>query len=153
MTDDSPVSTLNDLLSADMSNVDTSYPVLAKGLKELVIAEVKEVDNKAQTGKVLEVHLKTTLPDVNIQAKPGTDNVVQAGFPILHRIGLTPTDKYTIAMIKRAIAIFKEAVFGDKNTPAQPADFAGRNVMAQVTIENSQEFGNQNRISRFVPRK
>jgi len=146
---DNPIATLNDLLNADMSNVDTAYPVISAGLKELIIAESKQVSNKDQTGQVWELHLKTTLPDKN--AKTGAD--VSPGFTIIHRVGLSTTEKYTIDMIRRAVAIVKEAVFGDKNVKVQFADFTGRTVLAQLSVKDDPQFGTQNRITRFVPRK
>lgn len=136
-----PLDTLNDLLNTDLSNVDTSFPVLKRGQKELLISDIKVTDSK-KGGKNLVMTLKTTFPDTTVRGRE-----IGAGFSLRHLISLTPSEKYDP---RQNIAALKEAAFGDKNLTVNPQDFIGRTVVAIVTVDNSPEYGEQNSITRFV---
>lgn len=137
--------TNNPILDEDLSSVDTSMPILAADVYDLKIHEAKVAPNNEGTGQVLKLALKTTK---DAQSKSGEN--INAGFPIFHNIGLSPTEKYTKDMIKKNVASFLEAV-GAGMTLNPVERLIGRNVRAKVTIQPERDqYPESNRIGRFV---
>jgi hypothetical protein len=133
---------IDSLLNADLSGVDTSFPVIAPGVITGTIADCKSIVSK--NGKpMLEMKLTAGHPVMTTasEEKP-------AGFPFRHNISLTPTEKYNP---KQGLAQLKEAVFGSKEGSfGDPASYVGQPVSFRVKIENSDEYGMQNRVAAFV---
>lgn len=145
--DTSPVSAL-EMLQADLSNTDTSFPVLEAGVVDCVISDMKIEPQKApKTGHNLLITLKTAQPTrthgANPQSKP-------PGFPLRDIVGLAATEKYDP---KQRLAAIKEAVLGDKaGAFGSPELYIGKPVTVRIKVESSPEYGDQNRVQAYVRR-
>lgn len=136
---------IDSLLNADLSNVDTDFPILANATLTGVIAECALGETKAKK-QVINIKIVTSMPAALV--KGGT---VQPGFTLRHMLMLEPTEKMLPDMIKKNLAVFKEAAFGDKSGSfGDPASYVGRSITFKVKIESSPEFGDQNRIAGFI---
>jgi hypothetical protein len=136
------VPSIDSLLNADLTGVDTSFPVLQKGIVSTVIAECV-AENSKNEKPILRLKLTTAHP---CQTLAGDSR--PAGFPLRHMISLTPTEKYDP---RQGLAQLKEAVFGDKSGGfGDPSIYVGKPVTVRLDVENSEEYGTQNRIKAFV---
>lgn len=139
------VTGIDSLLNADLSNVDTDFPILAAGTLSGVIAECAMGETKSKN-PVVNIKITTSMP-AQLQ-KGGT---AQVGFPIRHMLNLTPTEKMTPEMIKKNLAQFKEAAFGTKEGSfGDPASYVGRPITFKIKITEDQEYGTQNKIAGFI---
>jgi hypothetical protein len=144
------VDSLQQLLGADLSGVSTAMPVLEPNTYDFTVAKMEIVDNKAKTGKVLVVNLTLATAAVAFE----THKTINPGFPLIHRVGLAETDKYTTEDIQRNLASLKEAILGDKSGSFLPLEqYYGKTVTARTKVDASVEFGNQTVIARFIKKK
>lgn len=136
---------IDSLLNANLADVDTDFPILANGTYSGIIAECAMGKTKANKD-VINVVIKTSMPAP--MKKGGT---AQPGFPLRHMLMLEPTEKMTVDMIKKNLALFKLAAFGTKDGSfGNPAEYVGRPITVKVVIKSDEEFGEQNRINGFV---
>lgn len=137
------VPSVDSMLNADLSSVDTSFPVLAAGVVSCVIAECSRGETKEKKVPVLNFKFTTSTPHAK-----STGDMQPAGFPLRDMVSLNPTEKYDprqrLAQIKEAVFGTKEGSFGD------PAEYVGKPVTLRIKIESSEEFGNQNRVAAYV---
>ncbi len=133
---------INDLQNADLSDTRTGFAVLSQGLKTLRVEGIKtEVSKKG--APLLKIEAVTTQPDQDIDGK-----AVEPGHKIFTQISLKPTEKYDP---KKALAEFMESVLGTKNGTFAPIDqYLGLEFVAQVKVTQSDEYGTQNQIARYV---
>lgn len=137
---------LNQLQAADLSSVPTGRPILKPCVTPLEIRKIEPVENKAGTGHNLNIELITT-EELDTEA----GEPVNPGFPLYDTISLVQTEKYDPW---RRLAELKEAATGDKSGAfGDPADYVGMIVMANVQIERSEEYGDKNRVKRYVKQK
>lgn len=144
------VQTIDSLLNADLSGVDTSFPVLAAGVVSCVIAAMSVGESKEKKTPMLVIKLTTAAA---AQSTKGVS--INAGFPIRDQVVLQAsyeedgtTKKYD--PLKR-LATIKEAVFGEKSGPfGDPALYVGKPVTIRIKIESSVEFGDQNKVAGYV---
>jgi hypothetical protein len=132
---------LNDL---DLTNTDTGLPLLEPGLYKCRVKNVQAVENKKKNGQNLKIEL--TL-EQTVKSTKGQE--ISAGFPLFDTVSLVKTEKYDPA---RRLAEFQEATMGAKGKLAPLDRYIGNEVHVKVSIEGSQddEFGEQNRIKRYV---
>lgn len=95
-----------DILNEDLSQTDTSMPLLAEELMDLALSEIKDEPSKDGSKTNVKMTWKTT----KRQKLVGKDEYIEAGFPIFDTICLTPSDKYTIDNIKRRCAAVVQAL-------------------------------------------
>jgi hypothetical protein len=134
---------LSSLDSLDLTNVSTGFSIIPAGLYEVSVAEMKIEPNKKGTGHNCNAKLALTQPTTAIDGK-----TVNPGFPIFHTISLVETDKYKPAS---SLAAFKECFTGTKAGTFMPvSQFIGNTGSVRVTVETSDQYGQQNRIARFV---
>lgn len=130
-------------LDGDFSSIPTGMPLLKPGLYELEVVECAFKVNKAGDGQNLNFKYSLTQPAVDINDKP-----VNPGFPVFDLISLKPTEKYDP---RPKIAEFLEAAYGTKGRPFNPPEsHIGEKVMARLSVEKSDQYGDKNRISRYV---
>lgn len=130
-------------LNADLTSVDTSFPVLEAGVISCVIAEMKEGETKENKKPVLNIKLTTAQP-----WKTTRGDEKPAGFPLNDMVSLSKTDKYDP---RQRLAQIKEAVFGDKaGAFGQPAEYIGKPVTVRIKVENDEEYGPRNRVASYV---
>jgi len=133
----------NSLDSMDLSSVTTGVPMLPEGLYTVQVAELGTKANSKQTGSNLNIKLTLTEPANDING-----NAVNPGFPIYDLISLVQTDRYDP---RARLAEFKEAVTGTKEGVFTPLEqYLGLTVTIRLGIERSTEFGDKNRIKRYV---
>jgi hypothetical protein len=114
-----------DILTEDLSGIDTNIPVLREGLYDLAIVKVTRDPSKDGTKENLNIQLKTTET-----ASSTAGQIVQAGWSIFDCISISPTERYTIDQIKRNVAAFVQA---SGCRTVEPVDqFTGKIVRAKV---------------------
>jgi len=136
-----------DIMSAldtlDLSTVETGMPLLPEMLVALQVTEINLTPNKAGTGHNLNIKFATTEPMTSTEGK-----AINPGFPVFDLISLAPTEKYDP---KPKLAEFKEAATGSKTGPFNPIEqYIGAVVTVRLGIERSDEYGNKNRIKRYI---
>lgn len=154
---DSNLSAAINLLDTDLTGVDISRPMIAKGTVEFVISEIRVEQNKAKTGDNCNIVLKTVNKEKAAVAKQGAGgDIVNPGFTLIHTISLTTTEKYDAEAIKRNLKGFRHAVTGLETGAFGPVDqYLGKHVFASVGIDEDEsgKFPPKNEIRRFVPAK
>lgn len=134
---------LNDLDSMDLSNVETGLPLLPDGLYTLQVAEIETKANKKGTGSNLNIKFVTTEPVTDLNGNP-----VNPGFPLFDLISLVKSEKYDPIP---KLAAFKEAVTGTKSGSFNPLEqYLGLSVCVKLKIERDAEYGDKNRIQRYI---
>lgn len=135
--------TLIDLDNMDLSTVQTGMPLIPEGLVELEVVKLELKPNKNGTGQNLNITYHTTQPITSFEGK-----LLNPGFPVFDLISLTPTDKYDP---RQRLAEFKEAVTGSKVGAFNPLEqYLNCRVAVRVKIERNDEYGNKNRIARYI---
>jgi hypothetical protein len=101
------------------------------------------VPTRKGDGNVINVTLGLTQPATDVNG-----NHVNAGFPIYDSISLSSTPKYDP---RPRLAEFKESFTGTKTGTFTPIDqYVGLTAMVRVKIEVSAEYGDKNRVQRYV---
>lgn len=146
---------LNELESLDMTTVQTALPVLKAGTYEVVVAELKFDENKAQTGKLLNIKLTLTTPAKAETGLDGIERDVSPGFPIFDRISAVRTFKEDGTTVKYdpipRFAAFKEGVTGSKTGAFMPIEqYIGKKVGVRLAVEDDEQFGRKNVVKRYI---
>ena len=132
-----------DLDNLDLSTVETGFPLLPDGIVEVSVSEVSIKPNKAGTGQNLTIKLVTTQPMTDLNGK-----AINPGFPVFDLISLTPTAKYDP---RPKLAEFKESATGSKTGSFNPPEqYLGAVLTVRLKVERSSEFGDKNRIVRYI---
>ncbi len=136
-----PMSMLDSL---DLSTVQTGMPLIPEQLVELEVIKLEVKDSKNDSAKKnLHISLATTQPMTSVEGK-----ALNPGFPVFDLVSLTMTDKYDF---RTRLAEFREATVGKVPGPFNPVEqYIGCKVMVRMKIERSEEFGNRNRVGRYI---
>lgn len=139
-----------DILTQDLSGVDTSLPLIVDGIYELEVKEVKQEPTKDGAKQNLNITL-VTVGDASTTRR----DVVHAGFPLYRTISLTPTEKYTADMVRRGLAEFAQALGVATVRPLEA--LVGKRLYAKVVIDpertdkaTGKRYDSRNSISRFL---
>ena len=95
---------IDPILQNDLGSTSPDEPLLAKDTYNLEVVKCVQARNKADTGNMIKIELKTTEP---LQAQDGSP--VPAGRRVFTQIALTPTPDYSVATIQRALKRFRLA--------------------------------------------
>lgn len=136
------------VLDQDLTNVDTTFPLLKEGIYNLEVVSLAAVDNKDKTAKNIEIKLKTTAPCNDTKG-----NEIQPGFGIFYRIPLGQTEKYSIDDIKKKLAIFRLAALGTKEGAfGDFAQYVNKIVQVKlvITVDKEGKYADKNEIKSFV---
>lgn len=129
---------LSHLDNLDLTSVRTDRPVVKEGTYAFDIKGFEAKMNSKNTGHNLNIAL------AGISEMPTNDGKsVSPGFVLFDLVSLVKTDKYNPA---EKLAKIQEAVYGAKQNGFKTAEMVGQRVMLKVTIEDSEEFGQQNRV-------
>ena len=140
------VDVLNELQSADLTQVSAVMPLIDDGVHEGEIIEIDTRENSKKTGHLLEMKIALTNPTP--ATKEGIPCEVNPGYPIFHSISLVRTEKYEPL---EKIAELMQAALGTKEGSALPFEqFIGKTVTFRTKVELSDEWGDRARISRFL---
>jgi len=93
------------LLDDDLSDVDTSFPLLAEGVYDMVIKEVKLEENKAKTGNNVVIKVATTVPAKSVKGEHLNPGMVLTNYISTVEV----PGKYDRDAIKRNLATFVQA--------------------------------------------
>lgn len=139
------------LLEADLTNQETSFPVLEAGTVDFVIIDMKLEPTKKGNGYMLNTKLKTTMP---WKTNAGVEK--PAGFPMRNGIFIphpTGDNDEAVNMAKSKLAQLKEAALGDKTGAFGRTElYIGKPVTGRVIIKVDPERGPQNEIAAYVKR-
>lgn len=141
------VPSIDSMLNADLTGVDTSFPVLEAGIVPVVIAKCYQGQSKEKKTPGLFFEFTTVAPQ-----KTTTGHMRPPGFLLRDTVWFTPPKNegeqpralQQLAQIKEAVFGTKEGAFGD------PAMYVGKPVTLRLAVEASEEFGNQNRVKAYV---
>jgi hypothetical protein len=129
----------------DLSSVETDYQILSPGSYVFRIGEIlQEPTKKGGMQLVIKLQLEST----GVLDIKGKD--VAVGHQITHRIGLSLTEKYTKDMRDRSLKAVMQA-FKPHETGAfgQPDSYLGTTAIAKIDVEDSEQYGSQNRVKKF----
>lgn len=134
---------LSELESTDFSKVETGMPLLPAALYEVEVQEADVSPNKAGTGHNAKFKLGLTQPTTDLTGKP-----VNPGFPIFVTMSLVRTPKYDPL---KNIAQFMECFTGNKSGKFLPVQqFIGQKGNIRLSVTESEQYGKQNAIARYV---
>ena len=136
-------------LGVDLNDVDTGRPVLPKAQYVMKVDNVEVVENKVGTGRNLILDFATTQPTESIKGAQ-----VNVGFRIRNYYPLQPSEnnpdsdlwKQRLARLQDTLLATKQGERGEFN----PYDFKERQVIADIDIETSEEYGDQNRVKKIA---
>lgn len=142
-------------LNVDLTDVDTSMPVLVEGLYIVNIDKLEVVENKDKTGNNLLVIYKTAAPATSIKGQAeGKENDVNAGWPLRQYMPLQNNpDKPDARDYKENLAVLQDAVEGSSKGnrgPFRPSTYVGKQVAVRVKIQDDPNYGKQNSIARVT---
>lgn len=150
MADAVPASADVDPLATPAGEVDTRFPRLQPDrVYRLTISATKEVSDKGND--MIVCKLQTTKDEVDTDGR-----TLHTGFPVFHRIMVTPTDKRTVKDIARDCALLLKAIGKSNITPKQLIDdpttiLNGQLVDAKIGIQKAKDgFPEANVVSSFV---
>lgn len=131
-------------LQQDLTQEDTTFPILEPGVVDCIISDIKPVASKSTAGGAnLQITLKTSIP-----YKDRAGVIKAPGFPLRDLVSLVATEKYNP---KQRLAQIKEAVFGEHTGAfGSPEVYIGKPVTVRIKIESNEQFGDQNRIAAYV---
>jgi hypothetical protein len=151
MSDTDNIDILNDLENTDLSDVSTDRQLLPKGTFEFVVQSVKIEPNSKNTGMLVNIVLATTQEYESEPDNSGQTHIMPAGSVVFDTISLVQTEKWTKDKILAMCKSFREAVTGDGSGPFSPPEqYEGEYVMANIKIERSEEYGDRNRVARYI---
>ena len=126
----------------DLTEVSTDFPCLAEGDYRFSIKECELLPNKQGDG----TNLRTVFALESDSAVDRQGNPVALGYTVTEYMGLTVKNKRTADQIKRDLAKFMEGTRGAKGIFGDPANYLGAQVILTIKIENTENWGYQNRI-------
>ena len=140
----------NEMLNADLTSVETSYPIIPAGVYNYTVSEMKIEPTKDKNGDVVLIKLRLAQ---NAKDVKGRD--VYPGLIITDRISLAPTEKYTSDMIRQRLKSFQRACFTADSCPTAFApleQYIGKSVTVRVKIESDPKgvYDDSNRIARYI---
>lgn len=141
------ISSLDQLNEIDLTNVESSRPLLKEGLIKVKLHSMEIKDQKApKTGKNLNIVLVTETSNPNREAgKPE----VPSGYKHTETISLVTTDGYNPA---ERLAAVQECFLGVKGKFI-PSELIGRVGVVRIKIESDKEFGDKNRVQTWTKKK
>jgi hypothetical protein len=143
-------------LGLNLAGVDTSSPVLEKGLYAVTLDDVTKADNSRKDGYNLVVKWKTVQPATSVQGRAqGKDNDVNPGWTLTQWYGLQQSDNPNAPDYKKGLAALQDALEGTtmetRNPSFSPLASIGKTVMISVDVRDDEQRGLQNDIKRVMP--
>lgn len=136
-----------EILSHNLDDVDTSFPVLKAGKIRVQVTDGRLDYNKAGDKLMAVFVLATTAIEQNDK---GED--IQPGFKLTERIVITPSEKRDADRVDQDLKRIKLALSTEGGDLGDPATYINEEVDITVAIEDTEGFGKQNRIKRWHPK-
>lgn len=92
-------------LNMDLASVDTSMPLLADGIQDLLIEKAEIKSTRDGKGQYVSLDLKTTDPATSRKGEP-----LGAGIHVFDNLNLNPTGAATWDIVLRNVAAFTQAL-------------------------------------------
>jgi hypothetical protein len=140
-------------LDLDLNTVDTSMPLLAKGIYDLQVTKV-EKKKTSKGGDMLAIELSTTAPSKSVK-----DEDLGIGIKVFYNLNLSVSGKATWDIIKRNVAAVVQAAQVQTNWGEftnNPAILQGRIVRCSVDVapagvdKNGKAYREKNEILVFM---
>ena len=133
-----------------MSTVDRSRQIIKAGpyevrLTQIEVKETKPTDKNPNGG-----HRLAITTELCTKAETDDGKFVNPGFCIFDSVSLVSTDNYN--PLER-LADIQLATLGQQVKGFKPADYIGKTAIVRVKIEDSDDYGKQNRIARWMVKK
>lgn len=144
------------LLTADLTKVDTSRPLLAKGPMRFRVASMKIVKSKKSKVDMIETVFVSEFPSDSAPAKDGTVTHLNPGFRIMDNMTVEPTGDLTEEQILKSLARRRAELTGSQAGNFLPLEqYIGKLVDCVVDIQDDEtgEYGPQNRLRKMQPAK
>jgi hypothetical protein len=136
-------------LGLDLSDVDTSRPILPEGIMVLEIGKVgREASKKVAGNFNLVVEFKTTSDSPDVTG----EKVLPAGWKLTKYYPLQQSSNDKAPDYKADLARLQDAVEGTEQgnrPPFSPFNYTGRLVMGKIKISTTDEYGTQNEIAKL----
>lgn len=143
------------LLTQDLTKVDTSRLLLAKGQPMRFKVDMKL--GNAKNGKsMLITTYSSAFKGKSEPTKDGTVVDLNPGFKIISNTMVETTGDLTEEQIMKSLARIQEEILGTKTSQFMPLEqYIGKEVDAIVEIEEdaSGKYGPQNRLKKITPAK
>lgn len=139
----------SDPLDENINDVNTDYPILPASWYVFRIDGAKKEPNRAGTGENLVVPLKLVEP---AQDKKG--ETVSPGMVLTHRCSVTPTEKYTVDMLKKNVSRLAKAaglICTVRDIINNPSMLDGKALKVKVKVnKETSEFPESNGAGDFA---
>lgn len=132
------------LQSADLTTIDRSFPVLEEGTCRVKLSKFDTKENRDKTGHLLIIDLVLQEPRKTDEGK-----LMNPGFKFQDMVSLVKTEKYNPL---EKLADIQLAVYGEQRKGFSFGDYAGRDVVVRLSIEDDPTYGKRNRV-RYIRRK
>ena len=143
-------------LNVDLAGHDASRPLLPPADYPLSIKEIKVEENKDKTGRNLVVSFATTQPATSVTGKPiPVGQVLTNYYPL--QASEKQIEKGTPDAWKDRIALLIDAALQTDETTRPnlngevAAAMYGKVVLGSVSIEKTEQYGEQNRLGQLKP--
>ena len=139
--------------NVDLTQIDRSKKVFAgtvtATIKKMEVVETKPTVKNPAGGHRLSIHLAL---EHKVEGLNENDEKVmlEPGAMFFDSVSLQPTDKYN--PLER-LADIQLATLGQQVKGFNPNDYTGKSVILKCKIEDSDDFGKNTRVSRWVPKK
>ena len=144
--DGEQVTSLEQLNTKDLTNVESQRPLLKEGLAEVTLKSLELKDQKSpKTGKNLIVVLVTN----NEQDGREAGKKVAAGYKHTETVSLTATENYNP---DERLAALQECFVGTKGR-FNAGDMIGRTGTVRFKIESDKDYGDKNRVQSWLKKK
>ena len=142
----------SDPFDVPAGDTDTDFPLLAQGVKTLEITEVSKDESKKTPGTFMLTMVLKTMEEY----EDTKGDTLSKGYPVYHRITITPSEKRDAKRISKDIAILLKAIGRPQLTPRQvindPNLLVGGIANCKVIVtKETDEFPSANAIKAFIP--
>lgn len=138
---------LNSLMTEDLSNVQTTFPLLNAGLCKVRVAEISTAPNKTNTGNNLKIKFVTV--DAQPATRAGVPCEIAPGYPIMFTHSLVQTEKFDP---RERLAQIMDCFLGKRGSFMPVEQFLGLEGVVKLKHDGKadDEYGIQAVIKQFV---
>jgi hypothetical protein len=147
---DAGIDVLQHLGDVDLSTIDRSRQIIKPGPYEVTVEAMETKETKPTEKNPNGGHRLSITVKLNTKAETVENKIVNPGFTLFDSVSLVSTENYN--PLER-LADIQLATLGTQTKGFVPANFIGKTAIVRVKVEDSDDFGQQNRIARWIPKK
>lgn len=134
MTDEAQTNTdIDPILQNDLGQTSPDEPLLPKDTYELEVVKCTQARNKADTGNMIKIELKTLDQVTSVDGQP-----IPAGRRVFTQIALQPTPDYSKESVQRALKRFRMACGCSESGAFWPVEqYAGMRVRTKIGLSKT----------------